>query len=411
MYRSRLITTKLRQLVAHFPCVVISGARQVGKSTMLRHLFPDIKDFVVFDSVTDVENARKDPELFLNNHATPLVLDEIQYAPELIAGIKRRIDQAKTPGMYILTGSQQWQVMQGISESLAGRAVFLDLDGFCVKELGNHADPDTWLHQWLTDPDAMIGTPRPRIDLDRSVFELLWRGFFPDATTLPMELVGEFYNAYQRTYLERDVRLAGDVSDWHQFGRFLRLAAAMTGNEINFSQFGRDIGVTPQTSQRWLTLLQSTFKWTEISAFSMNQTKRVSQKPKGYLSDTGLACFLQSISSPAALTSHPHWGGIYETAVINDIRKLAGALPFKVAMYHWRSTGGAEVDLILEVNSTLYPIEIKSTATPSRQDTTGISAFRNTYPDLKIERGLVIAPCDRLLQISNSDYAMPWDSE
>jgi uncharacterized protein len=257
--------------------------------------------------------------------------------------------------------------MRGISESLAGRAVFLDLEGFCLKELGNQLTDDSWLFQWLTNSEGMIKQPRPRIRLDQSVFELLWRGFFPDATILPTELVAEFYAAYQRTYLERDVRMVGEIGDWHQFGRFLRLAAAMTANEINFSQLGRDIGVTPQTSQRWIALLQSTFQWTEIPAFSLNETKRVSQRPKGYISDTGLSCFLQAIPSPSALASHPHWGGIFETAVVNEIRKLTAALPFKVTMYHWRSSGGAEVDLIIEVGSRLYPIEIKSTATQIRE--------------------------------------------
>ena len=127
--------------------------------------------------------------------------------------------------------------------------------------------------------------------------------------------------------------------------------------------------------------------------------------------DTGIACFSQSITSPTTLVSHPHWGAIFETAVIGEIRKLASALPYKINMHHWRTTGGAEVDLILEANSTYYPIEVKATASPSRKDTSGISAFRKSYPKLKIEKGLVIAPCDQFLPISERDYAFPWDSE
>ena len=410
MYKDRLVTAKLENLAAHFPCVVISGARQVGKSTLLRHLFPNTKEFVVFDPVIDIENARQDPELFLNNHQTPLILDEIQYAPELIPGIKRRIDQDQKPGMYILTGSQQWQVLKGISESLAGRAVFLDLEGFSLNELGT-ASTDTWLQTWLTNPNPMIQNPRPRHRLTPSVFEILWRGFLPKATQLPLELIPDFHLAYQRTYLERDVRLMGELADWHQFGRFLRLAAAWTANEINYSQLGRDIGLTPQTAQRWLSLLEATFQWTSVPAFSGNGTKRISQKAKGYMTDTGLACFLQAISSPTALASHPCWGAIFETAVVNDIRKMAAILPFKMAMHHWRSNGGAEVDLILEKDSQFYPIEIKANASPKRQDTSGITAFRKTYPHLNIQKGLVIAPCTQFFPISNNDYALPWDSQ
>ena len=208
MYKNRLITERLKTLVQHFPCVILSGARQVGKSTLLKHLFSDTHDFVVFDPVMDIQNARQDPDLFLRNHPGPLILDEIQYAPELIPAIKRSIDINRSPGRFIITGSQQWQVMQHAAESLAGRAVFLDLEGFSLSEL-SHSEENSqthWLIEWLKNPDALLKKKSIRLPLEHTPAEILWRGFLPEATLLPLETISDYYFSYQRTYIERGVR-------------------------------------------------------------------------------------------------------------------------------------------------------------------------------------------------------------
>ena len=205
-----------------------------------------------FDPVVDVENARRDPELFFDNHrGRPLLLDEIQYAPEVVAALKRRIDRDPTPGNFLLTGSQQWEVMSSLAESLAGRVVFLDLEGFCLAEIAGHATAN-WLEEWLADPDAFAARPQRSLDPHQTLYEWLWRGALPDAAQLPLDTIPDFHSAYQRTYIERDVRLHADVADWQQFGRFVRLCSALTAQEINYSQLGRDIGLTPQSARRWL---------------------------------------------------------------------------------------------------------------------------------------------------------------
>lgn len=407
MYRDRLLTERFERLASSFPAVVVTGARQVGKSTLLQHLYGGRAEIVVFDPVVDVENARQDPDLFLANHRTPLVLDEIQYAPELVASIKRRIDQDRRPGQYLITGSQQWGVLSSIAESLAGRAVFLDLEGFCLAELAGSTA--SWLAAWLQAPRAFLDSQPRRLPLERNLYEQLWRGWLPEAATLDLEVIPEFYAAYQRTYIERDVRLLAEVSDWQLFGRFLQLAAALTAQEINHSQLGRELGLTPQTARRWLALLQATFQWFEVPAYMANTIKRLSGKPKGYLADTGLACHAQAISTPGTIAGHPLRGALFETAVVAEIRKHCAALATRPNLYHWRTSGGAEVDLLLERDGVFYPIEIKSKSNPSRRDTTGISAFRKTYPGLRIEKGLVIAPVPAILQLSEEDYAIPWD--
>jgi predicted AAA+ superfamily ATPase len=408
MYKYRAITEKLEQLVGYFPAVVITGARQVGKSTLVKHVLGTKADYVQFDPVLDVENARSEPELFLDHHPPPLILDEIQYAPQLVSVLKRRIDEDRTPGQYILTGSQQWAKMKAIAESLAGRAVFFDLHGFSLQEMAQTQSP-SWLSQWLETPGPTFLPKIERLGLEHSLYETLWRGSLPEATLMPLNLIQDFYAAYLRTYIERDARQFADISDWQLFGRFVRLVCALTAQEINYSQMGRELGLNPQTARRWLDILRGTFQWTDIPAYSGNVIKRISNKSKGYISDTGLACFAQAISSPNAVSSHPLWGSLFETAVVNELRKQMVCLTPAPNMYHWRTQRGAEVDILLERDGIFYPIEVKATSSPARRDLSGIQALRKTYDNIRIAPGLVIAPMSKGLMLSEQDVAIPWD--
>lgn len=412
IYKERLLTPRLQRLIQTFPVVVVSGARQVGKSTLLKHAFPPATDCVVFDPVVDVENARQDPDLFLDNHpGAPLLLDEIQYAPELVAAIKRRVDRERKPGQFVLTGSQQWEVMKSLAESLAGRAVFIEMDGFNLAEMSGQVEGAGWLAAWLEDAQGFVAANHGTVPLEHTLYETLWRGFLPDATTLPLEAVADFHAAYIKTYIERDVRLLADVSEWQTFSRFIRLAAALTAQEINYSQLGREIGVAPQTARRWLDMLKATFQWFDVPAFSGNNIKRVSGKPKGFVADTGFACAAQLISSPAALAGHPMLGALFETAVFAEIRKQSALLSPAPQLYHWRSAGGAEVDLLLERDGKFFPLEVKVKSQPTRRDARGIKALRDSYPALAIQPGLVIAPTQRSLKLSDEACAIPWNAK
>ena len=408
-FKGRILTNRLIRMLSQFPVVVVCGARQVGKSTLLRHALPDW-EAVVFDPVVDVGNARSDPDLFLDNHPTPLILDEIQFAPELVAAVKRRVDAGRQPGQYVLTGSQQWSVLKTASESLAGRAVFLDLEGFCLSEIAEAAFEEHWLKRYLESPESILDDPPARLMFGRTVYEQLWQGWLPEADSLDADWVGEFYRSYLRTYIERDVRLLADVHDWQQFGRFVMLAAALTSQEVNFSQFGREIGVTSQTAQRWLAMLRATFQWFEVPAYHGNTIKRISNKPKGYIADTGLACSLQMVSTPTALGGHPLVGALFETAVVSEIRKLSRTLSTPPSLYHWRSHGGGEVDVVLERDGRFFPIEIKLTTKPTKGDARGLRGFRETYPDLACQMGLVICPCQKASRLCSADICLPWDS-
>lgn len=407
-FKPRLLATRLHRLIREFPVVVVSGARQVGKSTMLNHELT--WQSVTFDPAVDVGGAREDPDLFLGNHPGPLVLDEIQYAPELVAAIKRQVDRSGAPGQFVLTGSQQWAVLKTAGESLAGRAAFLDLEGFSLAECAEQVREDHWLTRYLDDPEAFTSAAAERLNLGRTLYEQLWTGSLPRADTLSRELIGEFYRSYLRTYIERDVRLLSEVGDWQHFGRFVQLVAALSAQESNDSHLGRELGITPQTARRWLAMLVATFQWFEVPGYHGNAVKRVAGRPKGYLADTGLACSLQRISSPRSVAGHPLAGALFETAVVAEIRKLAASLATPPTLHHWRTHGGAEVDLLLERDGRFHPIEIKLTTRPSRSDARGMTAFRETYPRLNVAPGLVVCAVEAQYLVNGRDMALPWDT-
>jgi len=407
-YIPRFISNRINKLFKNFSCIVVIGARQVGKSTLLQHLYPNIP-CIVFDPIHDIQNARADPELFLNNNPPPRIFDEIQYVPELVPVIKRRIDQIKEPGLYILTGSQQWGVLKNIRESLAGRAVIVHLEGFSLGEIAKAQQSSLWLERWLDDPEYFFKKRFFHLDIHRTLYEQLWRGFLPEAHFLDLDLIPDFHYSYQSTYIEKDIRLLANISNLQLFGRFIKLIAALTAQEINYSQLGREIGITPQTVRRWLDLLNQTFEWFEIPAFSRNNVKKVSLKPKGYFSDTGQVCFSQMISTKEAIAGHPLWGALFENAVVSEIRKQSLLISTPPQMYHWKVHSGAECDLILEKDGRFYPIEIKAKSRPSNKDIRGIKVFRKMYSHLNIQKGLVIAPAEEVYAITENDIVIPWD--
>ena len=408
-YKIRAATERLTNLFRLFPVVVVTGARQVGKSTFVTKVLGEACEHVVFDPIIDVQNAREDPELFLRNQRTPVILDEIQYAPQLVPALKRRVDQERVPGQYMITGSQQWEVMKQLAESLSGRAVFVDLEAFTLQELNETADERSWLAMWL-DPSlsshSKVAGVRSR---NVPVYEQLWRGWFPEVQFLDLSVIPDFYGGYLRTYVDRDARQLAQVEDWHTFGRFYRLAGALSAQQINYSQFGRDIGIHPETAKRWLAVMTATFQWYEVPAYSGNTIKRISSKPKGYLADTGLICFCLAISTPKALSSHPNWGAIFETAIASEVRKYASLLSPPPRCYHWNTHAGAEVDILLERDGIFFPIEIKANSYPKKKGIRGLRAFRESYPQLEIADGLIIAPTDVAYQLTEHDWVVPWD--
>jgi len=406
-YLERHLEERLLRHAKAFKTVLVAGARQVGKSTLLEHVFPDIKQ-VVFDPVQDLYGARSDPDRFLDTFGNPLILDEVQYAPELLPALKRRVDRSDEKGQYFLTGSQNLAVLRNVSESLAGRIGILRLDGLTPAERNGEARATSWLRIYLEDPNALAETVNDVevMQIRQSLCEYLWRGELPALAPFENEDVPAYLSSYVQTYVERDIRTMANLSDMAQFGRFLRLCGALTGQEIFQSQLGRELGINPKTSRSWLNLLTWSYQWIELPAYSGNAIKKLSSKPKGHLQDSGLACYLNAIPSPESLLASPSLGHIFEAWGVGWVHRQTQRLPLAPAIYHWRTQNGAEVDAVLDYNGSLFPIEFKAASRLSKHDTRGIQAFRKTYGNSVI--GVVVYGGDEPYQISEHAIAVPW---
>lgn len=407
-YKIRHAEKKLLEYSKHFKVILVNGARQVGKSTLLNHVFPDIKS-IVFDPVQDIYGAREDPELFLNSFQSPLILDEVQYVPELLPAIKRRVDLSEKAGQFFLTGSQNLSILREISESLAGRVGILQLDGMTGQEIEGKGNSKSWLENLLMDSNSFKNKYVNVITETKSLPEFLWRGTMPGLLDKPDSIVPAYHSSYIQTYIDRDVRTMEDIRDLSLFHRFTGLTGALTSQEINASHFGREIGITPTTSRKWLDLLVNTYQWLELPPYHGNTIKRLSGKRKGYIRDTGLACYLQRISSPDALLANPLFGPIFETMAVNLIYRYSINLPVPPQMYHWRTSGGAEVDIILELDGCFYPIEVKGKTRLNKHDLRGIRSFRETYKNIKIGKAVVIYAGNEFYMVDEDTFAVPWN--
>jgi predicted AAA+ superfamily ATPase len=408
-YKKRIYEEKIFKISKLFKVIFLVGARQVGKSSLLQHLFPKIKNFV-FDAVQDLYGARKNPDLFLEDFKAPLILDEVQFVPELLSSIKRTVDQVDQAGQYFLTGSQQISVLKTVSESMAGRVALIPIPGMTPQEMYSQFDSEkNWFLNYLKDPNNFYKNNLTRIENLPPRLEVIWRGGMPGIIDFDNESLGIYFSSYVQTYVERDVRLLENIQDLSEFGTFIALVAALTAQEINFAQLGREIGITPKTAQRWLQLLMHSYQWTELRAFSNNSIKRLAEKPKGIMTDTGLACYLQRISSPEALAVSPLQGAMFESYCFNMLKAFCGALNTMPNFYHWRTLAGAEVDIIVEIDGKLYPIEVKSTSNVTKADIKGLEAFFNTYPNLNVQNGIVIYAGKEVYRVKENIIAVPWD--
>lgn len=404
MYFSRLIENKILKLSAYFKVLLIVGARQVGKSTILKHLYPNCANYV-FDPVTDHWNARHDPNLFLQNLKPPIILDEIQYSAEILPGLKRLVDSYETKGLFFLTGSQNFSMLKHASESLAGRVSIIELKGLTPYERTQNTP---WLQQLLESPDMLFQTFFGCLKLKNTLYELILQGGLPETALMPFDILGNYHSSYIRTYLERDIRLLENIRDLSDFERFIALMSALTAQEVNYTHLGRELGISPLTARRWLDALEHGYQWLSIPGFYKNTIKRISQKPKGHFSDTGIACHLIGITSAESLAKHPMLGNLFESYCINMIDAMNQGLDHPAKMYHFRTQNGAEVDLILERDGCCIPIEIKCKTQITSRDTRGILSFMDTYPDISVPLGIILYAGTECYFVHNKILVMPW---
>ena len=381
MWIKRKYELTLKNLSDQFPVVVVTGARQVGKTSLVCRVFPDIS-YVSLDLPSVAEQAEQNPDTFLNTQSEPLIIDEVQYAPSLFRYLKARVDEDKKPGRFILTGSQNFLLMQEISESLAGRCGVLNMMNLSWSEVAEFSNT-------------------------QEEHEYIFNGGFPELYARP-EIDPHFWHAsYLSTYLERDVRNILNVGSLRDFDRFLRAVAARTAQILSYSELARDIGIAPNTAKQWISVLQASGQIILLEPYYKNLGKRLVKSPKVYMSDTGMAAFLMGFQNWKDVMRHPVVGALWETYVITQVVRHYHSRGKIVPLWFWRTVHGAEVDLLIEQGGRFIAIEAKYAENPDKTSLKGINALKKLYGDESLISGYIASRAARPYTISGNTQAVP----
>ncbi len=404
MYKPRTLTGAIERVSGAFPVLLLTGPRQVGKTTLLGHCGSGDRRTVSLDDLDQRDLARNDPALFLQAHPPPATIDEVQYAPELFGQLKLEVDRARRPGMYWLTGSQKFRLMRGVSDTLAGRVGILDLLGFSQAEVEGRADrtaPFVPTAEWI----ARARASRPQTAGLMDLYRRIWVGSFPGAVLASPELRGDFYRSYVQTYVQRDVRDLARVGDELAFTRLLRAAAARTGQLINYADLARDVGVDQKTVKTWLSILATSGLIYLLQPYHTDVTKRLVKTPKLYFLDTGLGAYLTRWSSAETLEAGAMSGAILETWMFTEILKSYWHHGQEAHLWFYRDRDQREVDLLIERDHRLHPVEFKKTASPGRS----AAAHFQAIGKLDRERGPGAVVCLREtdVQLAEDVTAIP----
>lgn len=394
---------------------MITGPRQVGKTTLLNYLSSISKEKINFISLDDMiirAQANEDPELFLRTHETPLIIDEFQYAPNLLSYIKMTVDEARKNEMfkdkkevgtlYYLTGSQVFQTMKNISESLAGRVGIFDLFAFSTRELANEKE-DIFIPEIN---NLRKKTPLKRLSTNK-IFDRILKGSYPEihyGKEIPVE---HYYSTYIRTYIERDIREIINIKDENKFIKFISSIAARTGQEFNASQIGSEIGIDNKTADEWISILKNTGIIYLLQPHTNNNVSRAIKRQKIYFMDTGLACYLTGYTDASILEKSAYSGAIFETYVVSEIIKTftnKGIDPRK-HIYFYRDSKQKEIDLLITYNNIIYPIEIKKSSNPGKE---AIKNFDVTKKfEMEVGNGIVLCLAKDIIAIDDNNYYVP----
>jgi predicted AAA+ superfamily ATPase len=413
-YKNRHIQEKIRLLAQYYKVILVTGARQTGKSTLLKTMFPEMPLFT-FDRHLDNHGARANPDYFLKNSPSPIILDEVQYVPELLSTIKRKVDMSDERGQYFLTGSHNLGLIAAATEGMTGRIGIVNLEHMSVFEdaktvlfKDGKQNPPSWLEVYLEDPASLMKN-FAGLSERHSTVETMWRGGYPEALERPDILVPTYFDDYLHMYLERDALYANPSTASPQFMQYFGLMAALTGQESNHEALMKKLGISRAVAQQWNNVLLQTYQWREVKPYSNNLSQRIVKKPKGYITDTGLAAFVQGIRDSLTLLNSPLSGALFETYCVNLVHQLIEGLYKQPVVYHWRKIGGAEVDLVLHMNGKLYPIEIKLGTSLTKHDMRGIMAFREEHGS-SVQHGLILYPGDHCYALSEHVTILPFNA-
>ena len=403
MYIPRTLEQPILHAAKHFPVLLVTGARQVGKTTLLRQLGGKERTYVTLDDPLALNLARQDPALFMQRFPAPVLIDEIQYAPALLPYIKMAVDNDRAPGQFWLTGSQQFQVMRDVSESLTGRVGIMQLYGLSHQEClgqGKTQKP------FLPSAELFQNHKGGRLTL-QELYTAIWRGSFP-ALALDKGMDRElFLNSYVQTYLQRDVRALAQVGDEMAFLRFLRAAAARTSQLLNLADMARDVDIAPNTAKKWLSILQASGLVYLLEPYFSNLAKRMVKTPKLYFLDTGLAAYLTEWSSPATLEAGAMSGAILETRIFGELLKSWHHNGLRTPFYYYRDTDQKEIDLLIVQDGTVYPLEFKKTASPDKSTVRHFSVLKKLA--MPVGMGAVVCLVQQALPLVKDVWSVPVD--
>ncbi|MDO8320556.1 ATP-binding protein [Rhodoferax sp.] len=404
---TRTLAQAVQAISNSFPVLMLTGPRQVGKTTLLEMCAKDAgqhpRGYVTLDDMDARTLAQQDPALFLQTWQTPLIIDEIQYAPALFSAIKMVVDRDKTNGLFWLTGSQKFHLMRGVTESLAGRVAIVDLLGLSQAERQGRA---TDSHPFVPTADWIAGArahATPMILMP--VFQQIWLGSYPRLNDQGAKARDVFYRSYIQTYIQRDVQDVLKVTDQMAFNRFLAAVAARTGQLLNYANLARDVDIDNKTAKAWLSVLETSGLIYLLQPYHTNLTKRLVKTPKLYFLDTGLAAYLSKWPDAASLEAGSMSGAILETWVVSEIIKSYWHNAREAPLYFYRDTDQQEVDLLIDQGDTLYPIEIKKTASPSQNAKRHFPALGNL--GRTVGPGAVICFVARDIPLSKDVTAIP----
>ena len=414
-YIKRSVENKLEQLSKSFPVIMITGSRQVGKTTLLNNLQKQSKseiNYVSLDNLSVRALAKEEPELFLERYKAPLIIDEFQYAPDLLSYIKIIVDEKKqehlenekvqSMGLYYLTGSQVFHTMKSVSESLAGRVGILELYPLSNREIENkNEDFFLPIYESLENKEKT-----KRLDVDK-VYEKILKGSYPELYSNPNIEPRDFFESYIKTYIERDIRELINVKDETKFLKFIESVAVRTGQELNINDISNSIEINNMTAQNWLSILVSTGLVYLLQPYSNNNISRIVKRPKLYFMDTGLACYLAGYMDSITLEKSAFNGAIFEIYVITEIIKsFANAgLDSRKYLYYYRDNNGKEIDLLIIYNNTVYPLEIKKSFNPGKQAIKNFDVVNNF--GLEIGNGGVICLAKDLFPLDKNNNLIP----
>ena len=401
-YIRRSLESVVGSVTQEYPVVLLTGPRQVGKTTMLKKLMEGTeRGYVSLDDLTERALAKNDPELFLQLHKPPLLIDEVQYAPELFPYIKILADREHTPGTFWLTGSQIFRLMRGVSESLAGRAAVLSMTSLSQAEIcGAQMEP------FRIDLESLQKRAGQRKAADvGEIYERIYRGSMPAVVSGAVSSGNIFYNSYISTYIERDVKELSESIDSLRFLRFVTAVAARCGQLLNIADIARDADINQKQAKDWLAILETLGIIFYLHTYSNNLLKRLVKTPKLYFYDTGLVCHLTRWSSAETLEAGAMSGAILENYVVSEITKTYLNCGMEPYLYYYRDKDAKEIDLVLEQGGVLNPIEIKKTANPGSELTRVFSLLdKASTPRGK---GAVICMKPQLTAIDRDNYVVP----